>query len=187
MSLPIYVYGSDVLREVAKEIDTNSEETRKEIDALIVKMVDTMENADGVGLAAPQIGRSIRMVIVDGTPLAEDLEEMVDFKRIMINPVVLEESEDTAEYSEGCLSVPDINANIVRPSKIKVRYINEKYQEVTEEFSGFGCRIVQHELDHLDGVLFVDRATPIRKKMIQGKLTNISNGKARTHYKIVRK
>lgn len=184
MILPIYVYGSEVLRESAKEIDVNNYPNLQE---LIDNMQQTMENADGVGIAAPQVGVSIRLLIVDGTPFLEDDKELGNFKRVMINPVLLEESSDTAEYSEGCLSVPDIHADIVRPASIKVRYLDREYKEVEESFSGFACRMVQHEMDHLDGKMFVDRATPIRKKMIQSKLQGIANGKIRTHYKVAKR
>ncbi len=184
MILPIHVYGSDVLREKAVEIDLNNTEGLNE---LIDNMYATMKEADGVGIAAPQVGKSVRVVIVDGSDLEEDMPELKGFKRVMINPVVTEESEEMAEYSEGCLSIPNIHADIVRPTAIKVKYNNENMELIEEAFSGFGCRMVQHELDHLDGILFTDRATPIRKKMIQGKLTNIANGKTHPHYKIVKK
>ncbi|MBR4805280.1 MAG: peptide deformylase [Bacteroidales bacterium] len=180
MVLPIYVYGQQVLREIAKPVDPNMEG----LDTLLSDMYETMKNADGVGIAAPQVGKSLRVVIVDGTDIAEDYPELKDFKRYMINPEILEESEETSEYSEGCLSVPDINCNVIRPSKIKVRYINEKRQEVTEEFSGFGCRMVQHELDHLDGHLFVDRFSQIRRKLIGGKLRKLETRNFRPRYKI---
>lgn len=184
MILPIYVYGTDVLREKAKEVDVQAEEGLGE---LIDNMYATMKEADGVGIAAPQVGRSLRILIVDGEDLAEDMPELAGFKRVMINPVLLEESEETAEFSEGCLSIPNIHADVVRPAAITVKYINEKLEEKTESFTGFGCRMVQHEMDHLDGVLFVDRVTPIRKKMLQGKLSNIAVGKVHPHYKIVKK
>lgn len=184
MILPIHVYGSDVLREKAAEIDLSNTEGLNE---LIDNMYATMREADGVGIAAPQVGKSVRVVIVDGADLAEDMPELDGFKRVMINPIVLEESQETAEFSEGCLSIPNIHADIIRPAQIKVKYFNEKLDVIEEAFSGFGCRMVQHELDHLDGVLFTDRATPIRKKMIQGKLTNIANGKTHPHYKIFKK
>ena len=183
MVLPIYVYGAEVLRENAKEIDYASYEGLQE---LIANMQETMEKADGVGIAAPQVGLAIRLLIVDGAPFGEDDPELAAFRRVMINPVVLEESEETADYNEGCLSVPDIHADITRPAKIKVQYINDKGEEVTEELDGFKCRMVQHEIDHLDGKMFVDRATPIRKKMISAKLTKIAEGKVRTHYKVAR-
>lgn len=183
MILPIYVYGAEVLREKAREVDVQAEE---DLPGLIGNMYETMKEADGVGIAAPQVGRALRLLIVDGEDLADDMPELKGFKRVMINPVLLEESPESATYSEGCLSVPDVHADVVRPGKIKVKYLNEKYEETTEEFDGFACRMVQHEMDHLDGVLFTDRVSPIRKKMIQGKLNGISAGRVRTHYKIRR-
>lgn len=183
MILPIYVYGQEVLRETAKEIDFANYEGLQE---LIDNMQETMEHADGVGIAAPQVGLAIQLLIVDGTPFGEDDPELAAFRRVMINPVLLEESEETAEYSEGCLSVPDVHADITRPAKIKVKYLNREGQEVVEEFDGFKCRMVQHEMDHLAGKMFVDRATPIRKKMIAAKLNKIAGGNYRTHYKVAR-
>ena len=182
--LPIYVYGSGVLRERAAEIDVNNTEGLKE---LIDNMYVTMKESDGVGIAAPQVGKSIRLLIVDGADLVEDMPELEGFKRVMINPVATWESEETAEYSEGCLSVPNIHADVVRPKSMKVKYLNENFEEKEELFEGFACRMVQHEMDHLDGHLFVDRVSPIRKKMIQSKLNNIAAGKVRTHYRIVKK
>ncbi len=183
MILPIYVYGSGVLREKAAEVDLNNTEGLQE---LIANMDDTMKHSDGVGIAAPQVGKSLQLLIVDGSPLGEDMPELADFRRIMINPVKTWESEETAEYSEGCLSVPDIHADVIRPAEMKVKYFNEKYEEVEELFTGFACRMVQHEMDHLDGYMFVDRVSQIRKKMIQAKLTKIASGKVRTHYKIAK-
>lgn len=180
MILPIYVYGSNVLRKRAEEIDIKKETG---LQKLIEDMHQTMKEADGVGIAAPQVGHSIRLAIVDGSGLEEDMPELKGFLRVMINPQIIEESEETIEYSEGCLSVPNVHADIIRPKKIKVKYLNKEYEEIVEEFDGFGCRMIQHELDHLDGHLFIDKASPIRKKMIQGKLTNIANGKGRTYYK----
>ena len=174
------LYGSDVLRNKAVDVDIKDAEELKEF---IKNMWDTLDNAEGVGLAAPQVGRSIRLVIVDGTPLAEDLDYLKDFKRTIINPEVVEESEETATYSEGCLSIPDVNANVTRPKTIKVKYLDENFQPQEEVFDEFACRIVQHELDHLEGVMFVDRVAPIRKKMINNKLVSISKGKVGAHYK----
>lgn len=183
MVLPIYVYGAEVLRERAKEIDFQQYEGLQE---LIANMQETMEKADGVGIAAPQVGLAIRLLIVDGAPFGEDDPELAAFRRVMINPRLIEESEETAEYSEGCLSVPDIHADITRPARIKVTYTNQQGEEITEDFDGFKCRMVQHEMDHLEGKMFVDRATPIRKKMIASKLGKIADGKIRTHYKVAR-
>lgn len=184
MILPIYIYGSGVLREKAAEVDLNNTEGLPE---LINNMYQTMRESDGVGIAAPQVGKSLRLLIVDGADLAEDMPELEGFKRVMINPVTLWESEETAEYSEGCLSVPNIHADVVRPKSIRVKYYNEKYEQVEEDFTGFACRMVQHEMDHLDGHLFIDHVSQIRKKMIQSKLNNIAAGKVRTHYRIVKK
>ncbi len=180
MILPIHVYGSPVLREVAKPVDLKTEGLRQLLD----DMYETMKNADGVGIAAPQVGKSLRMVIVDGTDLVEDFPELKDFKRYMINPEIIEESDMEVEYSEGCLSVPDIHCDVYRPEWIKVRYTNENFEEVVEKFEGFGCRMVEHELDHLDGHMFVDRVSSIRKKLISGKLRNIEHGKFAARYRV---
>ena len=186
MTLPIYVYGSDVLREKAVEVDLAKEGIPEEMKKLVEDMWETMDKADGIGLAAPQVGKSVRVLVVDGTLLADDYEYLKDFKRVMINPVVEEESDDTSEYNEGCLSVPDIHADIIRPKKITVSYFDENLEQKREVLDNFACRMVQHEMDHLDGILFVDRATPIRKKMISGKLNNIKTGKIKTHYRIAK-
>ncbi len=183
MILPIYVYGSDVLRAKSKEVDI--ENIDKEVFGKFVDdMFETMKNADGVGLAAPQVGKDIQCVMVDGRDIADTYHYLKDFFRVMINPVVLEESEETSTYSEGCLSIPDINCDVIRPKKIKVEYYDRDFVKHVEEFDDFAARMVQHELDHLNGVMFVDRAAPIRKKMISSKLHNISKGKVAAHYKI---
>jgi peptide deformylase len=185
MTLPIFVYGSDVLRERAATVDLTSAGTKDEISALIIDMKETMRKADGVGLAAPQVGKLLRVLVVDGSPLDDMFPELKTFQRAMVNPVLLEESKDTVEFNEGCLSIPDVHADIVRPQTIKISYIDENFNRVEETLTGFGCRIVQHEMDHLDGVLFVDKAAPIRKKMLSGKLNNIKAGKVKTHYRTI--
>ncbi len=179
MILPVYTYGSPILRAQAKEVDLKMEG----LEQLIADMHQTMKHAEGVGIAAPQVGKSLRILIVDGTDLAEDYPELKSFYRVMINPVVLEESSETAEFSEGCLSVPDIRADVTRAARIKVEYFNEKFEKVVEDFDGFGCRMVQHEMDHLDGKMFVDRVSPLRKKLMGGKLRRIEKGEVRTRYK----
>lgn len=184
MILPIYIYGSEVLRERAGEFDLSAPDAAEVIARLIPDMFETMYLADGVGLAAPQVGKSIRVLVVDGAPLADDMPELKDFKRAMINPVVLEESEETIEYNEGCLSIPDINAGVVRPRRITVEYYDQNFDKRREELDNFACRMVQHEIDHLNGILFTDLCAPIRRKMLQSKLSNIMNGKVKTHYKI---
>lgn len=180
MKLPIYLYGSEILRERAQEADL---EKKEELSALVADMEETLKSADGCGLAAPQVGVPLRVLIVDGTVVADVYEYLKDFRRTMINPVVIEESGETCDYSEGCLSVPGIYADVRRPSKIKVEYYDGNFRKVTEELDRFACRMVQHELDHLDGKVFVDRVSPIRKKLIAKKLLGILKGKVSTRYK----
>lgn len=180
MILPIYLYGAEVLRNENKDVDLNDKEA---VLKLIEDMKDTLKVADGCGLAAPQVGVNKRLVIVDGRELTDTYDYLHDFVRIMINPVVVEESEQVCEYSEGCLSVPGVYAEVTRPVKIKVEYYNENFEKVTEEFDRFACRMVQHELSHLEGNLFVDNVSPIRRKMIARKLQAISKGAVQTRYK----
>ncbi|MBR1956971.1 MAG: peptide deformylase [Bacteroidales bacterium] len=180
MILPIYLYGSEKLRAENMEADLQDKEG---LAKLIADMKETLKVADGCGLAAPQVGVNLRVVIVDGTDLSDTYDYLKDFRRTMINPVVIEESEETCEFSEGCLSVPGIYAEVTRPSKIKVEYYNEDLEKVVEEFDRFACRMVQHELSHLEGNLFVDNVSPIRRKMILRKLQAISKGTVQTRYK----
>ena len=169
-----------MLRKENVEVDLADKEG---IAKLLQDMKDTLAVADGCGLAAPQVGVNKRVVIVDGRELTDTYDYLKDFVRVMINPVILEESEETCEYSEGCLSVPGIYAEVCRPSKIKVEYYNENLEKVVEEFDRFACRMVQHELSHLEGNLFVDNVSPIRRKMITRKLQAISKGTVHTRYK----
>ena len=180
MKLPIFLYGSKILRENAADADLMKKD---EITALVADMEETLAAADGCGLAAPQVGVPSRVLIVDGRGLEDVYPYLKDFKRVMINPELLEESRETCDYSEGCLSVPGIYAEVRRPEKIKVEYVNADFEHVTEEFDKFACRMIQHELDHLDGKMFVDRVAPIRRKMIARKLSGITRGKISTHYK----
>lgn len=179
MIQPIYLFGSEVLREKAAEADLSKKE---ELAGLIADLKDTLARSEGCGLAAPQIGVSLRVVIVDGDVMADVYPYLKGFKRTIINPVVLEESGEQCEYEEGCLSVPGVYCNVRRPSSIKLRYYDEELKERTEEFDKFACRMIQHELSHLDGVLFTDLVAPIRRKMIAKKLTNIAHGKVATRY-----
>ena len=181
MILPIYLYGSQVLREKAEDADI---EQREELTKLLEDMYETMRNADGCGLAAPQVGRSIRVLIVDGSDLDDRYPELADFIRRMINPVFTFKSEEMCTYSEGCLSVPNVDADIDRPKLVRIRYFDENFQEREEEFDGFAARMLQHEMDHLDGVVFTDRAAPIRKKMLGSKLNSISKGSVKTSYRV---
>ena len=179
MIRPIYLYGAEVLRKKAVPADLSD---KAGIAALVQDLKDTLVVADGCGLAAPQIGVSQRVVIVDGDVVADTYDYLKGFRRTLINPEILEESEEKVTYSEGCLSIPGIYCDVVRPKKITVRYFNEDLQEVTEEYDNFATRMIQHELSHLDGDLFTDHAAPIRKKMLSSKLQNISKGKVHPHY-----
>ena len=179
MIQPIYIYGSEVLRAKAEDIDLNDKEY---ISNLVKDLKETLAHADGCGLAAPQIGVRKRALIVDGTGMVDVYDYLKDFKRTMINPVIIEESEDENVYSEGCLSIPGIYGDVKRPASITVEYYNEDGEKVTEKFDKFACRMVQHEMSHLDGDMFVDHLAPIRKKMVAKKLLNISKGKVSAHY-----
>ena len=179
MIQPIYIYGSEVLRAKAEDIDLNDKEY---ISNLVKDLKETLAHADGCGLAAPQIGVSKRALIVDGTGMVDVYDYLKDFKRTMINPVIIEESEDENVYSEGCLSIPGIYGDVKRPASITVEYYNEDGEKVTEKFDKFACRMVQHEMSHLDRDMFVDHLAPIRKKMVAKKLLNISKGKVSAHY-----
>ena len=178
--LPIYLYGAEVLKEQAKEADLTD---REHLSTLVEEMKETLKAADGCGLAAPQVGVSERVLIVDGTVVADVYDYLKDFKRTMINPVLLEESSEQCTYSEGCLSVPGIYAEVRRPAKSKVEYYNEDLEKVTEEFDKFACRMIQHEMEHLNGHLFVEKVAPIRRKMITKKLQNIAKGRITARYR----
>ncbi len=179
MIRPIYLYGAQVLRLKAAPADLSDKEG---IAALVQDLKDTLTVADGCGLAAPQIGVSTRVVIVDGDVLSDTYDYLKGFRRTLINPEVLEESAEKTTYSEGCLSIPGIYCDVVRPEKMTLRYYNENFEQVTETLDKFACRMVQHELSHLDGDLFTDHAAPIRKKMISSKLQNIIKGKVHPRY-----
>jgi len=180
MIRPIYLYGSEILRQVAAEADVADNEG---ISALITDLWDTLKVADGCGLAAPQIGVGLRVVVVDGDVMSDVFPYLKGFKRAFVNPVITSESETYCEYNEGCLSVPGIYADVRRPDAMDVEYYDETLTLKTEHFDKFACRMIQHELSHLDGVLFTDLVSPIRRKMIAGKLSNIARGKVGTSYK----
>ncbi len=181
MIRPIYLYGAQVLREKATPANLKDKEG---IAALVQDLKDTLKVADGCGLAAPQIGVSTRVVIVDGDVVSDTYDYLKGFRRTLINPEIVEESAEKVTYSEGCLSIPGIYCDILRPKKMTVKYYNEELKEVTEEFDNFACRMIQHEMSHLDGDLFTDHAAPIRRKMISGKLQNIERGKVHPHYNV---
>ena len=179
MILPIYVYGSEILRQVAEPVDLSDKEG---IQALVQDLKDTLAKAEGCGLAAPQVGVSKRVVIVDGRDMADVYPYLEGFVRVLVNRVIVSESEKKAEYQEGCLSIPGIYCDVVRPESMTVEYYDENLRKVTETFDKFACRMVQHEMSHLDGDLFVDHVSQVRKKIISKKLQGIAKGKVFARY-----
>lgn len=180
MILPIYTYGNAVLRKEAEEINNSY----PNLPALIDNMFETMHYAEGVGLAAPQIGLSIRLLVIDLAALHEDDPELAKFKIAMINPVMLEMSEEEVEANEGCLSIPGISEKVFRSEWIKIQYSDADFKTHTEEFEGFKARVIQHEYDHLEGSLFTDHVNPLRRQMIKSKLNGIAKGKTTCDYKV---
>ncbi|MFK7899772.1 MAG: peptide deformylase [Cyclobacteriaceae bacterium] len=182
MILPIVAYGDPVLKKKGKEIEKGD----KSLSELIENMFETMYNAHGVGLAAPQIGQSLRLFVVDGSPLLEDNEDEKekDFKKVFINPTILEEEGEEWEFEEGCLSIPSIRENVWRSDVIKIHYFDENWIEHTEEYDDIRARIIQHEYDHIEGVLFTDYLPSLKKRLLKRKLENISKGKVDVAYKM---
>jgi len=180
MKYPVYLYGNPVLRKVAEDIDKNY----SELETFIENMWDTMYYSDGVGLAAPQIGKSVRLFVIDATPFEEDEEALKDFKKVFINAHIIEREGSDESFNEGCLSLPGIREDVVRKSRIRMQYQDENFVEHDEWFDGMAARVIQHEYDHLDGILFVDHLKPLKKKMINSKLKAISKGDVRTTYKV---
>lgn len=180
MILPIYAYGQPVLRKVAEDIAPDYPNLKE----LIENMFETMENAEGVGLAAPQIGLSIRVAVINLDVLSDDLPEYKGFRKVYINPHILDVSGEEIAMEEGCLSLPGIHESVKRGDKIRVKYLDEKMEEHDEIVEGYLARVMQHEFDHLDGKLFIDHLSPLRKQMIKGKLNALLKGKAHCTYKI---
>lgn len=186
MKLPIVAYGDPVLRKKAEEID----EDYPALKGLIANMFETMYAANGVGLAAPQVGLPIRVFVIDASPFGEDDEDgpgdptAKDFKRVFINPIMVEESGEKWPFSEGCLSIPHINEEVLRPEQIVINYLDENFEEQEEVLTGLAARVVQHEYDHIEGKLFIDKLGPLRKAMLKGKLDAISKGQIRVAYKM---
>ena len=180
MILPIYTYGQPVLRKVAEDIDADYPELKQ----LVANMFETNERADGVGLAAPQIGLPIRVVIIDLTPLAEDYPEYAEFQRAYINGYIVEEEGETILMDEGCLSLPGIHEKVPRAERVHVQYVDENFVEHDEWVDGFLARVIQHEFDHLEGKVFTDRISPLRRQMNKGKFNALLTGKVRCDYKV---
>ena len=181
MIYPITVYGEPLLRKIAKPIENDFEG----LDKLVDDMFETMYFSDGVGLAAPQVGKSLRIFVIDASSAAEDEPELEGFKKAFINPEILELRGDEWAMNEGCLSLPEIREDVSRPEFVKIKYFDENLIEHTEEYGGFAARVIQHEYDHLEGKLLVDYLTPLRKRILKSKLTAISKGKVKTAYRIV--
>ena len=189
MILPILAYGDPILKKECDEIDENDPDLKELID----NMFETMYNAKGVGLAAPQIGKSIRLFIVDGSPFAETeegeeqdprAEGIENFKKVFINPIIEEEHGDEWPFEEGCLSIPKIRENVSRKPELVISYYDENWDLKEENFKGYAARIIQHEFDHIDGILFTDYLSPLKRKLLQKRLKNITNGQIDVDYRM---
>lgn len=180
MLLPIYLYGHPVLRAETEEITPDYPDLKQ----LIADMWETMYNSEGVGLAAPQIGRSIRLIVLDGSVLADDFPECKDSKMVLINPELdVIEDMDPVSRAEGCLSIPGLSENVKRVEHVRLNWLDEDFVEHEKEFTGFLSRIIQHEYDHLEGEVYTDHISPIRKQLVRSKLNNIAKGKVRCDYR----
>ena len=180
MILPVYIYGQPVLRKVAEDIPPDYPELKK----LIADMHETMDRADGVGLAAPQIGLPIRVVVVNLDCLSDEMPQFKNFRRAYINAHVIETGDEMEDMEEGCLSLPGIHESVKRPTRVHVTYLDEELQEHDVWVDGYLARVMQHEFDHLEGKMFIDHLSALRKQMIRGKLNTMLKGKARCHYKV---
>jgi len=189
MILPIVAYGDPVLKKEGKEIDENYEGLKELID----NMFETMYQASGVGLAAPQIGKSIRLFIVDASPFADDQDEekpdpkakgLESFKKVFINPIIEEETGEDWAFQEGCLSIPTVREDVFRKEKITISYYDENFKFHEETLEGYAARVVQHEYDHVDGILFTDHLSPLKKRLLNKKLNNISKGEVEANYRM---
>ena len=181
MIYPITVYGDPLLRKKTQPVAENFEGLKE----LVENMFETMYESDGVGLAAPQIGKPLRIFVVDASPAADEEPGLKDFKKVFINPEIIERTGDSWIMNEGCLSLPDIREDVSRPEQVKIKFLDENRIEHIEEYTGFAARVVQHEYDHLDGILLIDYLSPLRKRLLKSKLTNISKGNVKTTYRIV--
>ena len=184
MIRPIIAYGDPVLRKKAVEIEADY----PDLNLLLEDMFETMYNSQGVGLAAPQIGLSIRLFIIDAEPFVdedeEDVEGLRDFKRVIINPIIIEETGIEWKFEEGCLSIPGIREDVSRKPDIIVEYYNENFELVEEKLSGLAARVVQHEYDHIEGILFTDKINPLKKQLLKGKLNDITKGNIKVNYRM---
>lgn len=189
MVLPIYAYGSPVLRQECEEIEEG-----QDISELLENMFETMYASQGVGLAAPQIGKALRLFIVDAAPFAEDepeneeeaknLEILKNFKKVFINPIIEDEKGKQWAFSEGCLSIPNIREDVTRKSEVSISYFDENWEYKEEVYGGIAARIIQHEYDHIEGVLFTDYLNPLKKRLLKRKLEDIAKGKVNVNYRM---
>ena len=179
MIYPIVIYGWQTRRNKSANIAPGYPDLKKLIDDMFL----TLDEASGVGLAAPQIGKNIRLFIVDCTPWADDEPELADYRKVFINAEIYEHSEETDLFNEGCLSLPGLHEDVRRPVAIKMRWLDENFVEHDELIDGLPARVIQHEYDHLEGKVFTDRLSPLRRNLLKGKMTKLSNGKYRCAYK----
>ncbi|MBB6324414.1 peptide deformylase [Algoriphagus iocasae] len=180
MIYPIVAYGNPILKKEAEEINEGTA-----LDAMIKDMFATMDNASGVGLAAPQINQGVRLFVIDSTLMLDEEDEEVGIRRAFINPIILDEYGDDYSFEEGCLSIPEVRAEITRPEKLTIEYYDENWNLKEEEFSGMTARVIQHEYDHLEGILFVDYLKGLKKRLVKSKLIDVSKGKVSTDYRMI--
>lgn len=180
MIYPITVYGDPVLRKITTDIAPDF----AELDKLVGDMFETMHNAEGIGLAAPQIGLTSRIFVVDLSPLGEDEPLLKDFKKAFVNPYIIKKEGEKVLMDEGCLSIPGMREDVLRFDTIRIKYFDQNWVEYDEVYSGFTARVLQHEYDHLEGIMFVDYCSPFKKRIIKGKLADISKGQVTTSYRI---
>lgn len=180
MILPIYLYGNPILRKETHEISPDYPNLKKLID----NMFETMYNADGIGLAAPQVGLDIRLFVVDLEPLADNEPKYAGFKKAFINPQIIESTGELVKMEEGCLSIPGIHESVEREEKIRIQYVDEDFVAHDEVYDSFFARCIQHEYDHIEATLFIDKISVVRKQLIKSKLNNMVKGKVNCHYKV---
>ncbi|ARN71706.1 peptide deformylase [Nonlabens tegetincola] len=187
MIYPVVAYGDPVLRKVAKDIPQDYPKLKE----IIENMWETMYGASGVGLAAPQVGMPLRLFVIDATPFADDEElteeernQLTGFKKVFINAQIEEENGDEWAFNEGCLSIPNVREDVFRPEEVTISYLDENFNKHTETYTGLAARVIQHEYDHIEGILFTDKISSLKKRLIKGKLANISKGKVRVDYRM---
>jgi peptide deformylase len=180
MILPIVAYGDPVLRKKAEEIPADF----PNLGEVVSNMFETMYKSSGVGLAAPQVGLSLRLFVIDGSPFGDDDKEAKDFRRVFVNPVILEEEGEKWSFNEGCLSIPGIREDVSRKPVIRVKYMDENFRPHEETFRGMPARIIQHEYDHIEGVLFIDHLSALKKRLLKNRLLDITKGKVDVDYRM---